>query len=134
MVARPSQQLRNTVSMLRSPSFGPTLLATAQQCLHAAQPIFRSHSFGPAGLNRGIYYADSCQDPSEDLDESTFASATFAGTGVYKGKETMLWKNSNAYYKGPDSKEWQPMRDTGQWTLKEGWLAYLSGGEIKKKT
>uniref|UniRef100_A0A1Y1KC52 Uncharacterized protein n=1 Tax=Photinus pyralis TaxID=7054 RepID=A0A1Y1KC52_PHOPY len=73
-------------------------------------------------------------DPSQDLDTSTFDSATGVGAGVYKNKETMLWRNSSAYYKKPEDKSWTKMRDTGQWTLQEGWSAYLSGGEIRKKT
>lgn len=56
--------------------------------------------------------------------------------GVFKNKETMLWKDSSAYYKRPEDGE-EPfkrrMRETGQWTLPEGWSAYLSGGEIRKK-
>ncbi|RSL82773.1 hypothetical protein CEP52_016876 [Fusarium oligoseptatum] len=61
-------------------------------------------------------------DPSEDLDESAWQYATVGIAGVYRNKETIMWKKSFAYYKKPEDqdKDWLPMKDTGQWTLPEG--------------
>lgn len=73
------------------------------------------------------------QDPSKDIDdESTWNSATQVGPKVYT-QETMLWKNSTAYFKGPEVKNWTSMKSTGQWEIPKDWWAYLTGGEIRKK-
>lgn len=71
-------------------------------------------------------------DPSDDLDESVWNSATQVGPKVYS-QETMLWKNSTAYFKGPEVEKWTPMKSTGQWEIPKNWWAYLTGGEIRKK-
>ncbi|RSL41367.1 hypothetical protein CEP53_012800 [Fusarium sp. AF-6] len=55
-------------------------------------------------------------DPSQDLDESIWKDATPVFAGIFKDKETVLWKDSSAYYKRPEDGE-EPfklrMRETG---------------------
>lgn len=71
-------------------------------------------------------------DQSQDLDEEAFGRATEAGPGVYNNRETMLWKNCDAFYKKAGAKDWTRMRGTGQWSLEDGYSVYLTGGQIKK--
>lgn len=72
------------------------------------------------------------EDMSQDIVKATWDKATPVLANVYEHKETTLWKNSNAYFKKTEDAGWKNMKDTGQWTVSEGWSAYLSGGEIRK--
>lgn len=73
-------------------------------------------------------------DPSKPLDPTIFNIAVEVKGPVFKDRETVLWKNSNAYYRQPNEKGWTSMSDTGQMTLPDGWAVYLSGGEIRKQS
>lgn len=81
--------------------------------------------------------AEGIEDPSQELtdaDEPIFQSAKKIPSGVYKDKETLLWKGCDgAYYREKQEGRWIAMRRTGKLLLPAGWQCYLSGGEARKR-
>ena len=54
-------------------------------------------------------------------------------SGVYK-KGTMMWKGTSAYYKTTKDDRWTPMQNTAKWKIPKGYLLYVSGGIVRKKS